>query len=149
MRTENVTVGPRSVSSKTPRKRPSGALKSRRKFLYYFPGGFYDETYIDWERNYKWKAHQQWEELLNRNELRHLLKQKQYGEIAGSNRKRDLVQHPARPEAVPEPLDGECGNFGHRRDTTPHGDWPTGIDLITFSAARSITEMSLLTPFVV
>ena len=82
MTIENVTVGQRAVSSKTLRKRPSGALKSRRKFLYYFPGGFHDETYIDWERNYKWKAHQQWEELLNRNELRHLLKQKEYSEIA-------------------------------------------------------------------
>jgi len=80
--TEKVTVGQRSVSSKTPGKRPSGALKSRRKFLHYFPGGFHDETYIDWERNYKWKAHQQWEEFLNRNELRQLLKQKEYSEIA-------------------------------------------------------------------
>jgi hypothetical protein len=80
--TEKVTVGQTSVSSKTVRKRPSGALKSRRKFLYYFPGGFHDETYIDWERNYKWKAHQQWEELLNRNDLRRLLKQKEYSEIA-------------------------------------------------------------------
>src|SRR4029078_6480030 len=75
-------VGQTSVSSKTVRKRPSGALKSRRKFLYYFPGGFHDENYIDWERNYKWKAHQQWEELLNRNELRQLLKQKEYSEIS-------------------------------------------------------------------
>ena len=82
MSTERVTVGQRRISSKTPGKRPSGALKSRSKFLYYFPGGFHDETYIDWERNYKWKAHQQWEELLNRNELRHLLKQKEYSEIA-------------------------------------------------------------------
>ena len=82
MSTEKVMVGQRSVSSKTQRKRPTGALKSRRKFLYYFPGGFHDETYIDWERNYKWKAHQQWEELLNQNELRHLLKQKEYTEIA-------------------------------------------------------------------
>jgi len=80
--TENVTVEPGRVSSTILRKRPSGALKSRRKFLYYFPGGFHDETYIDWERNYKWKAHQQWEELLNRNELRQLLKQKEYSEIA-------------------------------------------------------------------
>jgi hypothetical protein len=80
--TEKVTVGPRSVTTKPLTKRPSGALKSRRKFLYYFPGGFHDETYIDWERNYKWKAHQQWEELLNRSELRHLLKQKEYTEIA-------------------------------------------------------------------
>ena len=82
MSAERVTVGQRSISRETPGKRPTGALKSRRKFLYYFPGGFYDETYIDWERDYKWKAHQQWEELLNRNELRHLLKQKEYGEIA-------------------------------------------------------------------
>ena len=82
MSTEKVTVGQRSVSNSTLGKRSSGALKSRRKFLYYFPGGFHDETYIDWERNYKWKAHQQWEELLNRNELRHLLKLKEYSEIA-------------------------------------------------------------------
>jgi hypothetical protein len=82
MRTEKVTIGQMSVSSTTRSKRPSGALKSRRKFLHYFPNGFHDETYLDWERNYKWKAHQQWEELLNRNELRHLLKQKEYSEIA-------------------------------------------------------------------
>ena len=82
MRTEKVTVGQRGVSSSISRKRPSGALKSRAKFLYYFPNGFYDETYLDWERNYKWKAHQQWEELLNRNEFEHLLKQKRYSEIA-------------------------------------------------------------------
>lgn len=82
MSAERVTVGQRSISSKTLSKKPSGALKSRRKFLYYFPGGFHDETYIDWERSYKWKAHQQWEELLSRNELRHLLKRKEYSEIA-------------------------------------------------------------------
>jgi hypothetical protein len=70
------------LTRKTQIKRPSGALKSRRKFLYYFPAGFHDETYIDWERNYKWKAHQQWEELLNRKELSHLLKQNEYSEIA-------------------------------------------------------------------
>jgi hypothetical protein len=75
-------VEPSRVSSKTPRKKTIGALTSRRKFLYYFPGGFHDETYIDWERNYKWKAHQQWEEHLNQNELRYLLKRNQYSEIA-------------------------------------------------------------------
>ena len=82
MSTEKATIGQRGVSNKSLTKRPSGAGKSRRKFLYYFPGGFHDETYIDWERSYKWKAHQQWEELLNRNELRHLLKQKDYSEVA-------------------------------------------------------------------
>jgi len=82
VRTEKVIVGQRRLSSKSLGKRPSGALKSRRKFLHYFPAGFHDQTYIDWERNYKWKAHQQWEELLNRNELRHLVDQKEYSEIA-------------------------------------------------------------------
>ena len=82
MKTEKVGVAQRRVSSKTLTKRPGNVLKSRRKFLYYFPGGFHDATYIDWERDYKWKAHQQWQELLNRNEFRHLLKQKKYSEIA-------------------------------------------------------------------
>lgn len=85
METEKTTIGQRSSSkkrSKSLRKRSPGAAKSRRKFLYYFPAGFHDETYLDWERNYKWKAHQQWEELLNRNELKHLLKQNEYSEIA-------------------------------------------------------------------
>jgi hypothetical protein len=80
--TERVTARQTAVSSPTLRKRPSGALESRRKFLYYFPNGFHDETYLDWERNYKWKAHQQWEELLNRNEFGRLLKRKEYSEIA-------------------------------------------------------------------
>lgn len=82
MITEKVTAGQKSASRNALRQMSSGSLKSRRKFLYHFPGGFDDETYLDWERNYKWKAHQQWEELLNRNELRRLLKQKEYSEIA-------------------------------------------------------------------
>jgi hypothetical protein len=32
------------------------ALKCRKKFLRFFPGGFADETYVDWERGYKWDA---------------------------------------------------------------------------------------------
>jgi hypothetical protein len=47
------------------RERGSGrALACRRKFLRFFPGGFEDETYIEWERDYKWEAHQRWQELL-------------------------------------------------------------------------------------
>ncbi len=56
--------------------------KGRRKFLRFFPGGFRDETYLDWERNYKWKAHLQWEEKLNPEQMRRLLKAGQYDEIA-------------------------------------------------------------------
>lgn len=36
----------------------------------------------------------------------------------------------------------------HGRDTTPQGSWPTATDLTTLSEATSITEISLLTPFV-
>ena len=54
--------------------RPSPAARCRAKFLRFFPGGFRDKTYIDWERGYKWQAHERWAEALNREELRRLLK---------------------------------------------------------------------------
>jgi hypothetical protein len=54
----------------------------RRKFLRFFPGGFRDETYIDWERGYKWEAHQKWEQQLGEDEFRALLKRRDYDEIA-------------------------------------------------------------------
>jgi hypothetical protein len=38
----------------------------KRKFLRFFPGGFRDETYVDWERGYKLRAHQEWQSVLNR-----------------------------------------------------------------------------------
>ncbi len=50
-----------------------GPDRCRRKFLRFFPGGFRDETYIDWERGYKWTAHETWEEQLGRERLRHLI----------------------------------------------------------------------------
>jgi hypothetical protein len=61
---------------------PSGALRCRRKFLRVFPGGFRDETYLDWERNYKQRAHLQWEAELGRGELRALLRGDEFAEIA-------------------------------------------------------------------
>ena len=42
----------------------AGAVKARKKFLSIFPRGFADETYIDWERDYKWRAHLRWQERL-------------------------------------------------------------------------------------
>lgn len=58
------------------------AKRCKRKFLRFFPGGFDDETYLDWERNYKWTAHTQWEQVLNRAAFSSLLKQRQFAEIA-------------------------------------------------------------------
>ena len=58
------------------------ALRCRRKFLRFFPKGFRDETYLSWEREYKWETHQRWEEALNRSEFRRLLERREYAEIA-------------------------------------------------------------------
>ena len=58
------------------------AARCRRKFLRFFPGGYADETYLDWERGYKWETHQRWQEALHRDEMRRLLRAHEYGEIA-------------------------------------------------------------------
>src|SRR5215204_5962204 len=60
----------------------AGAEACRRKFLRYFPGGFKDETYLDWERDYKWEAHERWEEALGRAEFRRLLRAGGFAEAA-------------------------------------------------------------------
>ena len=57
------------------------ALRCRKKFLRYFPKGFYDEKYISWERGYKWNAHEQWDEALNRTAFRALLQAERFAEI--------------------------------------------------------------------
>ena len=59
-----------------------GVARCRRKFLRYFPGGFRDETYIDWERGYKWQAHQRWQQQLSKAEMRALVRDRRYDEIA-------------------------------------------------------------------
>lgn len=69
-----------------PRRQPSratpAAQRCRRKFLRFFPGGFADETYIDWERGYKWEAHERWEASLSQVEYWSLLRKKEFAEIA-------------------------------------------------------------------
>src|ERR1700761_5467991 len=60
---------------------PDGAPRARRKFLRFFPRGFSDQKYIDWERGYKWNAHQEWNQKLGKLEFAKLLKAKDYSEI--------------------------------------------------------------------
>ena len=74
---------------KPPASKPSpkrtlsaAALRCRRKFLRFFPGGFADETYVDWERGYKWQAHERWLERLEPNAYRALLERGRYTEVA-------------------------------------------------------------------
>lgn len=56
--------------------------RCRRKFLKVFPGGFQDETYRDWERDYKWATHKRWVAALGQAEFGRLLQAGEYREIA-------------------------------------------------------------------
>jgi hypothetical protein len=58
------------------------AMRCRRKFLRFFPGGFADETYIDWERGYKWTAHERWMSALAPATFRTMLREGRYAEVA-------------------------------------------------------------------
>jgi hypothetical protein len=73
----------RSSQSRTLRALDSpAAARCRRKFLRFFPGAFNDQTYLEWERNYKWKAHLQWNELLDFSGFRALLQKRKFSDIA-------------------------------------------------------------------
>jgi hypothetical protein len=62
--------------------RRTGPAKCRRRFLEVFPGGFSDETYLDWERDYKWATHRRWAAALGQAEFSRLLEAGEYAEIA-------------------------------------------------------------------
>src|SRR5690348_866264 len=68
----------------------SDAPSCRRKFLRFFPGCFTDETYVDWERGYKWEAHERWQAVLAPKQFRTLLD-------AGCHR--EIADHAARVES--------------------------------------------------
>lgn len=53
-----------------------------RKFRGFFPRGFRDPKYFDWERVYKDRAYEQWQDVLNRTAFENLLKKRKFHEIA-------------------------------------------------------------------
>ena len=63
-------------------KKTAGPVRCRRKFLRFFPEGFRDTTYIDWERGYKGEAHERWRELRGREVHRELIADGKYAEVA-------------------------------------------------------------------
>src|ERR1044071_2460134 len=72
---------PATLSAK-PRAQSTKAARARRKFLRFFPAGFRDQTYLAWERDYKWRAHTEWREALAEPAYRALLERGRYAEIA-------------------------------------------------------------------
>lgn len=61
---------------------PPAALRCRRKFLRFFPKGFHDPKYVDWERGYKWEAHEKWIGALDKREFQRLLRARKYQDVA-------------------------------------------------------------------
>ena len=68
---------------------PTRAAKCRRKFLRFFPKGFADDKYWHWERGYKWRAHERWNELLPKAQFGELLEAGDHAEV-GSRALRSL-----------------------------------------------------------
>ena len=60
----------------------TGPARARRKFLQHFPGGFQDETYLAWERDYKVEVHKAWQRALGPAEFRRLLDAGEHAEVA-------------------------------------------------------------------
>lgn len=58
------------------------AVRGRRKFLRFFPGGFTDPTYLEWERDYKWQTHERWNAVLGKREFSALLRRQEFSDIA-------------------------------------------------------------------
>lgn len=58
------------------------AVKCRKKFLRFFPRGFHDPKYVDWERGYKWEAHEKWVAALDKADFQRLLRGGEHAEIA-------------------------------------------------------------------
>src|ERR1700754_3144682 len=61
---------------------PRPLARARRKFLRAFPGGFRDETYLDWERDYKWNAHRRWRDVLSEATFRRMIDERQFEKSA-------------------------------------------------------------------
>ncbi len=53
-------------------------------FTRFFPRGFKDPKYLDWERGYKLRAHEEWQDSLNRRLFNKLLKEGRYVDIAST-----------------------------------------------------------------
>lgn len=82
MQTGSQTTRRKSTVSLRRSRQDGGAERCRRKFLRFFPDGFRDATYLDWERDYKWETHARWMEALGPDEFRRLLRAGKFVEIA-------------------------------------------------------------------
>jgi hypothetical protein len=82
MRASNLALAEPHSRVIHPPQTSSQARRCRRKFLRFFPGGFQDETYRAWERDYKWNANREWDRMLNQASYSALLREGNHAEVA-------------------------------------------------------------------
>jgi hypothetical protein len=58
------------------------AARCRQRFLRYSPEGFRDETYLEWERDYKEEAHSRWDVELGRSQFGASLRAQRFSDVA-------------------------------------------------------------------
>jgi hypothetical protein len=80
--TSRTGAGSKSARGSASSSSPAAVESCRRKFLRFFPKGFQDQKYLDWERDYKWEAHGRWEAALGQAEFRRLLRAGEFAEVA-------------------------------------------------------------------
>jgi hypothetical protein len=129
-------------SSPLPTKPSRHAAKARRKFLRAFPGGFHDETYLDWERDYKWNAHRRWREALSEATFRRMIQERQFQQIAslaiGIESRTNLLfsfEKMALRDAVRSPAGAQA--FATALFDLLHGDESLGVRFSSWVAAVS------------
>jgi hypothetical protein len=116
--------------AKAPTLTPA-ARRCRRKFLHYFPGGFRDETYLDWERGYKWAAHERWMAELAPARFAELLALNRYAEIGAAATRiesRTNLLFSFEKMALRDALKSPVGarSFARGLDALLHGGGPPG-----------------------
>jgi hypothetical protein len=77
-----VTTGRSRESERRSTVAAWGAVRCRRKFLRFFPGGFRDPDYVETERDYKWESHLRWRDSLGVEEFAALLAADRHEEVA-------------------------------------------------------------------
>lgn len=139
---------------------PKVVLRARRKFLKFFPEGFQDQTYLDWERNFKWEAHEAWEERLSDDAFRARLDLGDFAAIAADAVRiesrtnllfsfekmalRDAVRSPAGAQLFAEGLYRWL--YGEGEDQDRFEQWVATVEMLPRRQTRVVT-WPLLTVF--
>ena len=127
--------------------------RTRRKFLLAFPGGFRDETYVDWERDYKWRAHLRWQDDLSEASFRRLITNREFekaGRLASSIESRTNLlfsfEKMALRDAIRSPAGAQaftCALFdflhGHEPPEIRFASWVAALDALPRRQTRVLT----------